>query len=105
MVSNKGEYLGCLEPAIDDSITSDTQIHTQPDAHSTISITLQKMMAEQVQLDTFSPLCHKLRSSVKFKLDALVKEYASQFAKDKTSIGTTPLMEMTIHMANSYPVF
>ena len=24
---NKGEYIGCLEPAIDDSMTSDTQIH------------------------------------------------------------------------------
>ena len=30
-----------------------------------------------------------------------LKEYASQFAKDETSIGTTPLMEMTIDMGNS----
>ena len=42
---NKGEYIGCLEPAIEDSITSDTQVHNQPDAHSTNSITLQKLMA------------------------------------------------------------
>ena len=39
---NKGEYTGHLEPAIEDSMTSDTQIHDQPDAHSTHSVTLQK---------------------------------------------------------------
>ena len=50
---NKGEYIGCLEPAITDSIISD-----QPDTHSTNSVTLQKMMAEHVQQDTFNPPCH-----------------------------------------------
>ena len=55
-------------------------------------------MAEQVQLDTFNLLHHKRRPSIESKLDALLKEYASQFAKDETSIGTTPLMEMTINM-------
>ena len=49
---------------MDDSMTSDTQIHNQPDSCPTNSVTLQEMMAEQVQLDTFNPLCHKLRSSV-----------------------------------------
>ena len=39
---NKGEYIGCFEATIDDSKTSDTQIHNQPDAHSTNSVTLQK---------------------------------------------------------------
>ena len=38
---NTREYIGCLEPAITDNMTSD-----QPDAHSTNSVTLQKMMAE-----------------------------------------------------------
>ena len=38
------------------------------------------------------------------KLDALLNEYASQFAKDEMSIGMTPLMEMTIDMGNSDPV-
>ena len=75
---NKGDHLGCLDPTIEDSMTSDTQIHNQPDAHSTNSITLQKMMAEQVQPDTFNPLHHKLRPSIESKLDALQKEYASQ---------------------------
>ena len=61
-------------------------------------------MAEQVQPDTFNPLCHILRSSVESKLDALLKEYASQFAKNETSTGTTPLMEMTIDTGDSDPV-
>ena len=61
-------------------------------------------MAEQVQADTFNPLCHKLRPNMESKLNALLKEYASQFAKDETSIGTTPLMEMTIDIGNSDPV-
>ena len=43
---NKGEYIGHLEPTMEDSMTSDTQNHNQPDAHSTNSVTLQKMMAE-----------------------------------------------------------
>ena len=47
---NKGEYIGCLETAITDNTTTD-----QPDTHSTNSVTLQKMMAEQVQLDIFDP--------------------------------------------------
>ena len=51
----------------------------QPDAHSTCSVTLQKMMAEQVQPDTFNPPHHKLRPSIKAKLTALLKEYTSQY--------------------------
>ena len=57
---NKGEYIGHLEPVIEDSMTSDAQIHNQPDAHSTNSVTLQKMVADQVQPDTFNPHCLKL---------------------------------------------
>ena len=33
-----------------------------------------------------------------------MKEYASQFAKDETSIGTTPLTEMAIDTGTSEPV-
>ena len=36
----------------------------QPDTHSTNSVTLQKMMAEQVQLDIFDPPHHKLKPSI-----------------------------------------
>ena len=43
---NKREYIGCLEPAITDSMTSD-----HPDTHTPNNVTLQKMMEEQVQPD------------------------------------------------------
>ena len=61
-------------------------------------------MAEQVQQETFHPPHHKLKPSIEFELNTLLKEYASQFAKEKTTIGTTPLTEMTIDMGNSDPV-
>ena len=95
---NKGEYIGCLEPPIKHSMTGDIHTQGQPNTHSTNSVTLQKMIAEHVQPDTFHPPHHKLKPDIESKLDALLKEYASQFAKDKTSIGTTPLTEMTIGM-------
>ena len=38
------------------------------------------------------------------KLDTLLKEYETQFAKDEASIGTTPLTEMTIDTGNSEPI-
>ena len=101
---NKGEYIGCLEPAVEDSATSDIPSHSQPSTHSTNSVTIQRMMAEQVEPNTFHPPCHKLKSSIESKLDALLKEYASQFAKCETSIGTIPLTEMTIDTGTSEPV-
>ena len=45
------------------------------------------MMAKQVEPDTFHLPCHKLKLSIENKHDALLKEYASQFAKDEMSIG------------------
>ena len=96
---NKGEYIGCLEPTIIDN-TSIAQL----DTHSANSVTLQKMMSEQVQLDIFNPPHHKLKSGITSNLDAVLKDYESQFAKDETSIRTTPLMEMTIDTGNSDPV-
>ena len=76
----------------------------QLETHSSHSVPLQKMMSEQVQLDIFDPPHHKLKAGIKSKLDVLLKEYASQFAKDETSIGTIPLMEMTIETGDSDPV-
>ena len=56
---NKGEYIGHLETAI----TDDTTIgNSEP--HSANSITLQKMMAEQVQPDNFDPPHHKLKPGI-----------------------------------------
>ena len=94
---NKGEYIGHLESAITDYMSI-----VQQDTHSTNSVTLQKMMSEQVQPDFFDPPSHKLKVGIKSKLDTLLKEYASQFTKDETSIGTTPLTE--IDTGNSDPV-
>ena len=82
---HKGEYVGYLEP----TLTNDTAIY-QTEAHQTNSVTLQKMMAEQVKADVFNPPCHKLTTNIQNKLDTLLKEYESQFAKDETSIRTTP---------------
>ena len=61
-------------------------------------------MAEQVEPHIFEPPHHKLKPSIETKLEALLKEYASQFAQDETSIGTTPLTEMTIDTGTSKPV-
>ena len=96
---NKGEYIGCLEPAIMDDMTI-----ADPESHSTHSITLQKMMAEQVQPDIFYLPHHKLKPSIQSKLDTLLKEYEIQFAKVETSIRTTSLTKMTINTGNSEPV-
>ena len=74
---NKGEYIRCLEPTIEDSMTGDIHAQGQLNTHSTNSVTLQKMMAEQVQPDTFHPSHHKLKPNIESKLDALLKEYAS----------------------------
>ena len=61
-------------------------------------------MAEQVQSDIFDPPHQKLKPGIQSKLDALLKEYETQFAKDETSIGTTPLTELTIDTGDSEPV-
>ena len=65
---NKGEYIVCLEPTIPDSMPSD-----QPGTHTTNSVTLQKMMVEQVQPDIFDPPHHKLKPGIQSKLDTLLK--------------------------------
>ena len=96
---NKGESIGHLEPTIMDDTTID-----QPEPHSAHSVTLQKMMAAQVQPDIFDPPCHNLKPGIQSQLYALLKEYESQFAKDETSIRTMSLMEMTINTGNSDPV-
>ena len=96
---NKGEYVGHLEPTLTDYTTRD-----QSEAHSTNSVTLHKMMAEQVKLDTFDPPHHKLKTNTQNKLNALLKEYRTQFAKDEISTGITHLTKMTINNGDSDPV-
>ena len=59
------------------------------------------MMVETITPDMFNPTCHELSNAIQHELDTLLKEYESQFAKDETSIGTTPLTSMMIHTGTS----
>ena len=88
---HKGEYVGHLKPAFIDDSTIE-----QRETHQTNSVTLKKMMAEKVIPDVFNPPCHELPNNIQHDLNALLKEYESQFTKDETSIGTTPLTSITI---------
>ena len=62
------------------------------------------MMVEHVEPETFKPPHHKLKQYIETKLEAVLKEYASQFTQDETSIGIIPLIEMTINTGSSEPV-
>ena len=53
---NKGEYVGHLEPTIEEI----PQTTENPDASTMHSITTEKMTAVKVELDTFKPPHHKL---------------------------------------------
>ena len=68
------------------------------------SVTTKEIMSEQVEPDTFEPPCYKLKPNIETKLEALLKEYKSQFAQDETSISTAPLTKMSIGTGNSEPV-
>ena len=94
---HKGEYIGHLEPIELDSTD-------QGETHQANSITLKKMMSETVTSDTFDPLRHELSVPIQDSLNLLLEEHESQFTKDETSIGTTPLMSMTIDMGTADPV-
>ena len=94
---HKGEYIEHLEPAIFNSTD-------QQETHQTNSMTMKKMMSETVTPDTFNPPCHELSTAIQNDLELLLQEYESQFAKDETSIGTTPLTSMTIDTGTSEPV-
>ena len=72
----KGEYVGHLEPPIEEI----PQSLPNPDAPTMDSITTERMMAEKVKPDTFKPLCYKLKQNIEIKLTELLKEYDSQFA-------------------------
>ena len=94
---HKGEYIRHLKPVILDSTD-------QQKTHQTNSVTLKKMMSETVTPDTFNPPHHELSAAVQDNLKLLLQEYESQFAKDETTIGTTPLTSMTIDTGTSDPV-
>ena len=61
-------------------------------------------MSETVTPNTFNPPQHELSAAVQDNLKLLLQEYESQFAKDKTTIGTTPLTSKTIDTGTADPV-
>ena len=85
--------IGHLEPPIDDL----AQIPIN-------SATTQRMLPETVKLDTFTPPKYQLDATTQQQLDFLLRTFKNQFAKDKTTIGTTPLTQMSIDTADSDPI-
>ena len=96
---HKGEYIGHLEPAVMDDTTIE-----QRESHQTTSVNLTKIMAETVTSDILNPSHHELSNTIQHELNTLLKECGCQFAKDKTSIGTTPLTSMMIDIGASNPI-
>ena len=94
---HKGEYIGHLEPIVLDSTD-------QGETHQANSITLKKMMSGTVTSDTFDPPQHELSAPIQDSLKLLLEEHESQFAKDETLMGTTPLTSMTIDTGTADPV-
>ena len=74
---NKGEYIGHLEPTIEEI----HQTTESSDAPTTHSFTTEKMTSEKVEPDTYKPPRHKLKQHIETRLTALLKEYESQFAQ------------------------
>ena len=89
----KGMKIGHLEPPIDDL----AQIPIN-------STTTQWMLPETIKQDSFIPRKYQLDPTTKQQLDFLLGTVKDQFAKDETTIGTTPLTQMSIYMGDSDPV-
>ena len=94
---HKGEYIGHLEPIVLDYTD-------QREAHHANSITLKKLISETITPDTFDAARCILSAPIEDSLKLLLQEYESQFAKDETSIGTTPLTSMKIDTGTTDPV-
>ena len=73
---HKLKYIGHLEN-IDEEENSHP--YENSDAHTTSSITAEKMMSEKVELDAFELPCHRLKPNIEAKLEVHLKECKSQF--------------------------
>ena len=89
----KGMKIGHLEPPIDDL----AQIPIN-------SATTQWLLPQTVKPDSFTPPKYQLDSTTQQQLDYLLGTFKDQFAKDETTIGTTPLTQMSINTGDSDPV-
>ena len=85
--------VGHLEPPIDDL----AQILIN-------SATTQRMLPETIKLDSFTPPKYQLDSTTQQQLDFLLRTFKDQFAKDETTISTTPLTQMSIDTGDSDPI-
>ena len=88
----KGMKIGHLEPLIDDL----AQIPIN-------SATTQWMLPETIKPDSFTPPKYQLDSTTQQQLDFLLKTFKDQFAKDETTISTTPLTQMSIERETQIP--
>ena len=89
----KGMKIGHLEPPMDDL----TQICIN-------SATTQWMLPETVKPNSFTQPKYQLDAAIQQQLDSLLRTFQDQFIKDKMTIGTTPLTQMSINTGNSDPV-
>ena len=89
----KGMKIGHLEPQIDNL----TQIPIN-------SVTTQRMLPKTIKPDSLTPPKYQLDLTIQQQLDQLLGTFKDQFAKDKTTIGTTPLTQMSIDTGDSDPV-
>ena len=86
----KGMKTGHLEPPIDDL----AQIPIN-------SATTQRMLPKTVKLDSFTPPKYLPDATIQQQLDFLLRTFKHQFTKDKTTIGTTPLTQVSIDTGDS----
>ena len=89
----KGMKIGHLEPPIDDLAPIPIN-----------SATTQWMLPDTVKPDSFTPPKYQLDSTAQQQLDYLLGTFKDQFVKDETTIGTTPLTQMSIDTGDSDPV-
>ena len=89
----KGMKIGHLEPLIDDL----AQVPIN-------SATTQWMLPKTVKPDSFTPPKYQLDAITQQQLDYLLGTFKDQFVKDKTTIGTTPLTQMSIDTGDSDPI-
>ena len=85
--------IGHLEPPIDNL----AQIPIN-------SATTQQMLPETIEPDSFTLPKYQLDATTQQQLDFLLRPFKDQFMKDETTIGTTPLTQMSIDMGDSDPV-
>ena len=85
---NKGQCIGQVEP------TNDKMPQTPVN-----SVTMQKMMDDKVQPDTFTPFALSPFESATLPR-WILRPIQTQFVKDKTSSGMTNLALLTLYQTN-----